>query len=92
MTIAWPATLSTEYSLMRPSASSGPHALTRPCRSISAASPPADGKTSTGVPSTPHRTTVIFGCNRSENHRSLTLRLSFIAARPESDHTENDHS
>ena len=48
--IARPATLSTEYSLTRPSASSGPHASTRPNRSISSASPPADGNTSTGRP------------------------------------------
>ena len=45
-----PATLSTEYSLTLPSASSGPHASTRPNRSISSASPPAVGKTSTGAP------------------------------------------
>ena len=78
--MAWPATLSTEYSLIRPSASSGPHALTRPCRSISSASPPAEGKTSTGVPNTPQRTTVMSVCRRSENHRSLTLRSSFMHA------------
>src|ERR1700760_2024298 len=79
VTIAWPATLSTEYSLIRPSASSGPHALTRPCRSISSASPPADGNTSTGTPSTPQRATVTSVCRRSENHRSLTLRSSLMA-------------
>src|SRR5215470_11932136 len=78
VTIARPATLSTEYSLTRPSASSGPHALTRPCRSISSASPPADGKTSTGSPTTPHRTTVISICTRSEYHRSLTLSSLLI--------------
>src|SRR5215813_8386223 len=78
VTIARPATLSTEYSLTRPSASSGPHALTRPCRSISSASPPADGKTSTGSPTTPHRTTVISVCTRSEYHRSLTLSSLLI--------------
>ena len=77
-TIARPATLSTEYSLIRPSASSGPHALTRPCRSISSASPPAVGKTSTGTPSTPQRTTVMSACRRSEYHRSLTRKASFI--------------
>ena len=70
VTIAWPATLSTEYSLTRPSASSEPHASTSPCRWISSASPPADGNTSTGVPNDPHRTTVIGSPSRSENHRS----------------------
>ena len=57
--MACPATLSTEYSLTRPSASSGAHASIRPYRSISSASPPADGRTSTGGPNAPHRTTVI---------------------------------
>ncbi len=77
-TMARPATLSTEYSLTRPSASSGPHALTRPCRSISSASPAAVGKTSTGTPSTPQRTTVMSICTRGEYHRSLTRKASFI--------------
>src|SRR6266849_9643769 len=80
VTIAWPATLSTEYSLIRPSASSGPHALTRPCRSISSASPPADGNTSTGVPTTPQRTTAMSLWSRSENHRSLTFTSSLMTA------------
>src|SRR5215470_20229760 len=88
VTIARPATLSTEYSLTRPSASSGPHALTRPCRSISSASPPADGNTSTGTPNTPQRTTVTSVCRRSENHRSLTLRSSFMAAHAQKDHEQ----
>ena len=65
---------------VRPSASSGPHASTRPYRSISSASPPADGKTSTGLPYSPHRTTVMGCCSRSENHRSRTFRSS--ATRP----------
>ena len=78
MIIACPATLSTEYSLTRPSASSGPHASTRPNRSISSASPPADGKTSTGAPNVPHRTTVISLLTRSENHRSATFTSSLI--------------
>ena len=72
--MAWPATLSTEYSLTRPEASSGPHALTRPCRSTSSASPPAEGNASTGWPNVPHRTTVISSCMRSENQRSRILR------------------
>src|SRR5271169_4022961 len=76
VTMAWPATLSTEYSLIRPSASSGPHASTSPCRSISSASPPADGKTSTGLPNSPHRTTVTGCSSRSEYHRSRTFRSS----------------
>ena len=80
VTIACPATLSTEYSLIRPSASSGPHALTRPCRSISSASPPAEGNTRTGTPSTPQRTTVAGACKRSENHRSLTFTSSLMAS------------
>src|ERR1039457_5079938 len=73
--IACPATLSTEYSLIRPSASSGPHALTMPLRSISQASPPAEGKTSTGVPNVPHRTTVM-SCSRrlgEDKHRRAEL-------------------
>src|SRR5262252_11090343 len=78
VTIACPATLSTEYSLIRPSASSGPHALTRPCRSISSASPPADGNTSTGRPNVPHRTTVISVLTRSEYHRDVVFTPSFI--------------
>src|ERR1039457_2040732 len=76
--IACPATLSTEYSLIRPSASSGPHALTMPLRSISQASPPAEGKTSTGVPNVPHRTTVMSCSRRLEYHRSVALRSSLI--------------
>src|ERR1017187_6825409 len=76
--IACPATLSTEYSLIRPCASSGPHALTRPLRSISAASPPAEGKTSTGEPNVPHRTTVMSCSRRLEYHRSVTFSPSLI--------------
>ena len=76
--IACPAMLSTEYSLTRPSASSGPHASTTPCRSISSASPPADGKISTGAPNEPHRTTLISPWTRSENHRSATFTSSLI--------------
>src|SRR5215468_4416283 len=76
--IARPATLSTEYSLTRPSASSGPHASIRPNRSISSASPPADGNTSTGRPNVPHRTTVISVLTRSEYHRDVVFTPSFI--------------
>src|SRR5579859_2540530 len=83
-TMARPATLSTEYSLIWPSASSGPHASTSPCRSISSASPPADGKTSTGRPNSPHRTTVTSSCIREEYHRSRTFSSSAIANRQES--------
>src|SRR5690348_4755070 len=75
---ARPATLSTEYSLTRPSASSGPHASIRPNRSISSASPPADGKTSTGRPNVPHRATVISVLARSEYHRDVVFTRSFI--------------
>jgi hypothetical protein len=74
--MARPATLSTEYSLTRPSASSGPHAPTRPFRSISSASPPADGNTSTGWPNHPHRTTVTGCSSRDEYHRSRTFSSS----------------
>src|SRR5215471_9222082 len=76
--IARPATLSTEYSLTRPSASSGPQASTRWNRSISSASPPADGKTRTGRPNVPHRTTLISCWTRSENHRDVVFTKSFI--------------
>src|SRR5579859_1087313 len=76
--IACPATLSTEYSLTRPSASNGAQASTRPNRSISSASPPADGRTSTGVPTAPHRTRVISLCVRSENHRCAAFISSLI--------------
>ena len=76
--IAWPAMLSTEYSLTRPSASSGAHASTRPFRSISSASPPAEGRISTGVPNAPQRTTAISSWTRSENHRSATFTSSLI--------------
>ena len=76
--MARPARLSTEYSLTRPAASNGPHASTSPLRSISSASPPAVGKTSTGAPNVPHRTTVMSCCMRSENQRSLTFRSSLI--------------
>jgi hypothetical protein len=76
--IACPATLSTEYSLTRPSASSGPHASTRPLRSISSASPPADGKTSTGLPKVPQRTTVISSCIRPEYQRSTVFTASLV--------------
>src|SRR5690348_9599068 len=68
-----PATLSTEYSLTLPSASSGPHASISPNRSTSSASPPAVGNTSTGAPYEPHRTSVISRCSRSENHRSTAF-------------------
>jgi hypothetical protein len=78
VTIACPATLSTEYSLIRPAASNSPHAPTKPKRSISSASPPADGKTSTGLPEIPHRTTVISSWSRSENHRWRVFVESFI--------------
>src|SRR5215468_6685441 len=76
--IARPATLSTEYSLTWPSASSGPHASIRPNRSISSASPPADGKTSTGRPNVPHRATVMSVLTRSEYHRDVVFTTSFI--------------
>src|SRR5215467_14419568 len=76
--IARPATLSTEYSLTWPSASSGPHASIRPNRSISSASPPADGKTSTGRPNVPHRATVMSVLTRSEYHRDVVFTPSFI--------------
>src|SRR6266487_917113 len=78
VTMAWPATLSAEYSLTRPSASSRPHASTRPYRSISSASPPADGKISTGRPDVPHRTTPISRCSRSEYHRSTVFTASLV--------------
>src|SRR5215831_15862373 len=74
--IARPATLSTEYSLTRPSASSGPQASTRWNRSTSSASPPADGKTRTGRPNVPHRTTVISCWTRSEYHRDVVFTLT----------------
>src|SRR6266567_4838734 len=77
-TIARPATLSAEYSLTRPSASSGPHASTRPWRSISSASPPAEGKISTGRPRVPHRATVISSWSRPENHRSTVFTALLI--------------
>src|SRR5215475_1933952 len=76
--MARPATLSTEYSFTRPSASSGPHASIRPNRSISSASPPADGKTSTGRPNVPHRATVMSVLTRSEYHRDVVFTTSFI--------------
>src|SRR3954453_21681981 len=71
--MAEPATLSQEYSLIRPASISGQHAPTRPCRSISSASPPAVGNTSTGVPKCPHRAMLIGYCNRSEYHRSVVF-------------------
>src|SRR6516165_6471724 len=76
--IARPATLSTEYSLTRPSASNGPHASIRPNRSISSASPPAEGNTSTGRPNVPHRATVISVLTRSEYHLDVVFTTSFI--------------
>src|SRR5580704_10066122 len=83
-TMARPATLSTEYSLTFPSASSGPHASTSPCRSISSASPPADGNTSTGLPINPHRTTVTCCSRREEYHRSRTFKSSATKRPPDS--------
>src|SRR5215471_6533321 len=76
--IARPATLSTEYSLIRPSASNGPQAPTRPNRSISSASPPAEGNTSTGWPNVPHRATVMSWLRRLENHRSTVFTRSLV--------------
>src|SRR4051812_11621180 len=71
--IARPATLSQEYSFTRPLSTSSPQAPTRWLRSISSASPPAVGKTSTGVPKWPHRARLIGCCIRPENHCSVAF-------------------
>src|SRR5680860_617084 len=73
LAIALPATESQEYIFTRPASSSPAQASTRWLRSISSASPPAVGNTSTGMPKWPHRATVNSCCSLSENQRSMVF-------------------
>src|SRR4051794_11702491 len=65
--------LSQEYTLIRPTSISGLIAPISPIRSGSSASPPAVGKSRTGAPQWPQRTSVISCSTRGEYHLEPVL-------------------
>src|SRR6185436_2082238 len=71
-----PATLSHEYTLTRPASTSSLTASSIWKRSTSSASPPAVGKSSTGLPNVPQRTTCTSWPRRSECQRDVSFMRS----------------